>query len=175
MRTKEYLPKKISLALNSPDFGGRSSRNEARFSDVTRNVLSNSKHTLLLPFSAVTEKPSGNPKDTLLLSRESNNPPANGLEFVLLFRLPKHRFPMPKLPKRRTRIKLMCKSELYLRMQGMKVGFSSARKADNSVNSMPICANYSQICLRHQQGNAILEKCIFACLQTQRTNGLRKR
>ncbi|NDO59089.1 MULTISPECIES: hypothetical protein [Bacteroides] len=112
--------------------------------------MSNSKHTLLLPFSAVTEKPSGNPKDTLLLSRESNNPPANGLEFVLLFRLPKHRFPMPKLPKRRTRIKLMCKSELYLRMQGMKVGFSSARKADNSVNSMPICANYSQICLRHQ-------------------------
>ena len=47
MRTKEYLPKKISLALNSPDFGGRSSRNEARFSGVTRNVLSNSKHTLL--------------------------------------------------------------------------------------------------------------------------------
>ena len=26
--------------------------------------MSYSKHTLLLPFSAVTEKPSGNPKDT---------------------------------------------------------------------------------------------------------------
>ena len=72
---------------------------------VTIKVLSNSKHTLLLPFSAVTEKPSGNPKDTLLLSRESKNPSANGLEFVLIFRLPKHRFPMPKLPKRKTGIR----------------------------------------------------------------------
>lgn len=51
--------------------------------------------------SAVTEKPSGNSKDTLLISREISNPSANGLEFVLLFRLSKHRFPMPKLPKRR--------------------------------------------------------------------------
>ncbi|WP_418669292.1 hypothetical protein [Bacteroides sp.] len=47
--------------------------------------MSNSKHTLLLPFSAVTEKPSGYPKDTLLISREINNPSANGLELVLLF------------------------------------------------------------------------------------------
>ncbi|MCE9190991.1 hypothetical protein K0G46_05585 [Phocaeicola vulgatus] len=42
-----------------------------------------------------------NSKDTLLISREINNPSANGLEFVLLFRLSKHRFPMPILsPKR---------------------------------------------------------------------------
>ena len=116
----------------------------ARFSGVTRKVLSNSKHTLLLPFSAVTEKPSGNPKDTLLISREIKNPPANGLEFVLLFRLSKHRFPMPKLPKRRTGIRLMCKSELYFSTQGTKAEFSLLRNADNSVNSMPICANYSQ-------------------------------
>ena len=47
----------------------------------------------------------GNSKHTLLLSRESNNPPANGLEYVLLFRLSKHRFLMPKLPKRRTGMK----------------------------------------------------------------------
>ena len=46
MGTKEYLPKKISLALNSPDFGGRNLQNAARFSGVTRNVLSYSKHTL---------------------------------------------------------------------------------------------------------------------------------
>ena len=39
MGTKEYLPKKISLALNSPDFGGRSSRNKARFSGVTLKVF----------------------------------------------------------------------------------------------------------------------------------------
>ena len=32
--------------FNYPDFGGRSSRNVARFSGVTRNVLSYSKHTL---------------------------------------------------------------------------------------------------------------------------------
>ena len=65
---------------------------------------------------AVTEKPSGNSKDTLLLSRESNNPPANGLELVLVFRLSKHRFPMPKLPKRRTKIRSVYKYEPYLRM-----------------------------------------------------------
>ena len=47
MGTKEYLPKKISLALNSPDFGGKNLQNAARFSGVTRKVLSNSKHTLL--------------------------------------------------------------------------------------------------------------------------------
>ena len=52
--------------------------------------MSYSKHTLLLPFSAVTEKPSGNPKDTLLISREINNPSANGFEQVLLFRLSMH-------------------------------------------------------------------------------------
>ncbi|MCS2687120.1 hypothetical protein NXV15_22395 [Bacteroides thetaiotaomicron] len=73
--------------------------------------MSNSKHTLLLPFSAVTEKPSGNSKDTLLLSRESNNPSANGLKFVLLFRLSKHRFPMPKLSQKRTGMRLVYKPE----------------------------------------------------------------
>ena len=31
MGTKEYLPKKISLALNSPDFGGRNLQNAARY------------------------------------------------------------------------------------------------------------------------------------------------
>lgn len=40
MGTKEYLPKKISLALNSPDLGGRNLQNAARFSGVTRKVLS---------------------------------------------------------------------------------------------------------------------------------------
>ena len=40
MGTKEYLPKNISLALNSPDLGGRNLQNAARY------VLSNSKHTL---------------------------------------------------------------------------------------------------------------------------------
>ena len=64
----------------------------------------------------------------------------NGLEFELLFLLSKHRLPMPMLPKRRTGIRLMCKSEPYLRMQGTKAGFSLSRNADNSVNSMPICA-----------------------------------
>jgi hypothetical protein len=68
---------------------------------------------LLLPFSAVTEKPSGNPKDTLLISREISNPSANGLEFVLLFRLSKHRFPMPKLLKRRKGMKAVCKPVPY--------------------------------------------------------------
>ena len=92
----------------------------------------------------VTRKVSSNSKHTLLLSRESNNPPANELEFTLLFRLTKHRFPMPKLPKRRTGIRLMCKSELYFSTQGTKAEFSLLRNADNSVNSMPICANYSQ-------------------------------
>ncbi len=120
------------------------------FRGVTRKVSSNSKHTLQLPFSAVTEKPSGNSKDTLLISREIKNPPANGLEFVLLFRLPKHRFPMHKLPKRRTGNEAVDKSEPYLRTQGTKAGFSLSRNADHSVNSMPICANYSQIRLRHQ-------------------------
>ena len=38
---------KLAFKIYSPDFGGRSSRNAARFSGVTRNVLSNSKHTLL--------------------------------------------------------------------------------------------------------------------------------
>ncbi|MCF2576824.1 hypothetical protein I6E18_11775 [Phocaeicola barnesiae] len=75
--------------------------------------MSYSKHTLLLPFSAVTEKPSGNPKDTLLISREINNPSANGLEFVLSFRISKHRFPMPKLPKRRKGMRAVCKPALY--------------------------------------------------------------
>ena len=46
MGTKEYLPKNISLALNSPDLGGRNLQNAARFSGVTRKVLSYSKHTL---------------------------------------------------------------------------------------------------------------------------------
>jgi hypothetical protein len=41
----------------------------------------------------------------LLLSRESNNPPANGLEIMLLFRLPKHRFPMPKIVQKKNRDK----------------------------------------------------------------------
>ena len=89
---------------------------------VTRNVLSNSKHTLLLPFSAVTEKPSGNPKDTLRLSRESNNPPANGLEFVLIFRLSKHRFPMPKLPKEE-RIRLAMQVWILFENAGQKTDF----------------------------------------------------
>lgn len=38
---------KLAFKMYSPDFGGRSSRNAARFSGVTRNVLSYSKHTLL--------------------------------------------------------------------------------------------------------------------------------
>ena len=38
---------KLAFKKYSPDFGGRSSRNAARFSGVTRNVLSYSKHTLL--------------------------------------------------------------------------------------------------------------------------------
>ena len=63
-------------------------------------IVGDAVDTLLLPFSAVTENPSGNSKDTLLLiSREINNPPANGLEFELLFRHSKHRFPMPSCPK----------------------------------------------------------------------------
>ena len=69
---------------------------------------------------------------------------ANGLEFVLLFRPPKHRFPMPKLPQRRTKVRSVYKYEPYLRTQDTKAGFSSARNADNSVNSMTICANCSQ-------------------------------
>lgn len=62
---------------------------------VTRNI------PCCFLFSEVTEKPLSYSKDTLLISGEINNPSRNGLRKQLLLRLSKHRFPMPKLSKRR--------------------------------------------------------------------------
>lgn len=47
MKTKEYLPKKILLTLNSPNFGGRSSRNVQDFGSNPK-VLSYSKTYLAM-------------------------------------------------------------------------------------------------------------------------------
>ena len=89
-----------------------------KYKGVTQNI------PCCCHFSAVTEKPSGNSKDTLLISREISNPSANGLEFVLLFSSLKHRFPMPKLPKRRKGIG-WCVSLHLIEITWNKTGFSS--------------------------------------------------
>ena len=62
---------------------------------------------------------------------------------------------MPKLPKRRTGISRCTSLNLSLRIRKMKVVFSFFCYTDNSVNSMPICANYSQ------NSPQINEKCDF--------------
>ena len=121
----------------------------ARFS-VTRNVLSNSKHTLLLPFSAVTEKPSGNSKDTLLISREIKKSASKRIRIYAVIPALKASFPDAQAAQKKNRSKVGYKSEHYLSTQGTKAGFSLSRNADHSVNSMPICVNYSQISLRYQ-------------------------
>ena len=102
----------MTAGLNrSPDFGdatsGKAFGSNPKSFDVTHNI------PCCCHFSAVTEKPSGNSKDTLLISREINNPSANGLEKALLFLLSKHRFPMPKLPKRRKGMRAVCKPVPY--------------------------------------------------------------
>lgn len=43
MGTKEYLPKKISLALNSPDFGGRNLHSTFLFAKLLLVELSDGK------------------------------------------------------------------------------------------------------------------------------------
>jgi hypothetical protein len=67
--------------------------------------LSYSKHTLLLPFSAVTEKPSGNPKDTLLISREIKKSASKRIGICAVIPVRKHRFPMPKIVQKKNRDK----------------------------------------------------------------------
>ena len=67
-------------------------------------------------------------KHTLLCLCGHNNPSANGLEFVLLFRLSKHRFMMPKLPKRRKGMRGGVQVCTLLRLQGIKPDFHPSEK-----------------------------------------------
>ena len=89
-------------------------------------------------------------KDTLLISREIKQSVSKRIGIYAVTPALKASFSDAQAAQKKNWNKVSYKSEPYLRTQGTKARFSLSRNADNSVNSMPICANYSQIRLRHQ-------------------------